>query len=252
MEKISITNAWKQKLSALVFVSENPSYNIIICHGFRGTKQNAGKIYGFAERLNRAGFNVIAADFAGSGDSEGDFADMTLSHQAGDLNCIIDYTASAFKLPIILLGRSFGGSSILAGGSGDSRIAGFIFWSAPVMLHDTFSVIIARENGQLKSGQIITITDEAGEFKLKHDFIIDFDKHNIDGYLQAIGNRPVLIIHGLNDELVNPDNARYINSHLNNAQMFLVEYADHRFINLTKEREDLTLQWLKENFQVRG
>ncbi|MEN6463078.1 MAG: alpha/beta fold hydrolase [Syntrophomonas sp.] len=251
MDNITITNARKQKLAALVFASEKASYNIIICHGFRGTKLNAGKLCGFAARLNEAGFNVIAADFAGSGESEGDFADVTLSQQANDLECIIEYAWSRYNLPVILLGRSFGGSSVLVGGANDSRVAGYIFWSTPVMLHDTFSAIITKEYEQLRSGQIITITDEAGEFQLKPGFIEDFDKHNMNNYLQAIESRPVLIVHGLADELVNPDNARYINSHLNNVQMFLVENADHRFINLTKDREDLTLNWLKQNFQGR-
>jgi pimeloyl-ACP methyl ester carboxylesterase len=252
MEKITITNSRNQKLAALVFTSKNASYNIIICHGFRGTKLNAGKICGFAARLNEAGLNVIAADFAGSGDSEGDFADVTLSNQANDLESIIEYTWSRCNLPIILLGRSFGGSSVLAGGSNDNRVYGYIFWSTPVMLHDTFSAIITKEYEQLNSGQMITITDETGEFHLKPGFTEDFDRHNMAGYLQAIGNRPVLIIHGQADELVNPDNAAYMNSHLNNVQMFLVPNADHRFINLTKEREDLTLKWLMQNFHDRG
>lgn len=249
MEKVFFNNAQGQKLVALDFAgTQKTDYTIIICHGFRGTKLNAGKIFAFAERLNKAGCNVIAADFAGSGESEGDFADITLSGQASDLEYIIEYACSRYKLPIILLGRSFGGSSILAGGVNDNRVAGYIFWSTPVMLHDTFSAIIELKYKQLQSGQMITITDQAGEFQLKPSFIADIDKHDMDYYLQMIGDRPVLIIHGLNDELVNPDNAKYLHSHVKNGQLFLVENADHRFVNRTKEREDLTIQWLKKTF----
>lgn len=249
MQSITISNNLGQKLAALVFMEvENPNYIIIICHGFRGTKLNAGKIYAFAQSLNEAGFGVVAADFAGSGDSEGSFADMTLTSQAQDLQSIINYCRSMYQLPVILLGRSFGGTSALVGGAGNGYVAGYIFWATPVMVHDTFSAIMNDEYKILKNGNKVSISDEAGDYILKPDFIADFDRHDIAGNLIAIGDKPVLIIHGLADEIVDSKNARYIYDHTINSDLLLIEKADHRFIGRVKERETMTIAWLKEHF----
>ncbi|MGI5920652.1 MAG: alpha/beta hydrolase [Syntrophomonadaceae bacterium] len=253
METTEIINNRGQKLSALVFNARGKAaYTIIVCHGFRGTKINAGKIFSFADRLVDLDFNVIAADFAGSGDSEGEFADVTLSGQGEDLRCIIDYAWLRYKLPLILLGRSFGGSTLLVGGTDTNRVAGYIFWSTPIMLKDTFSAIITKETETLGESAIITLSDAAGVFQLKPGFIRDFDKHNMETYLRMVGSRPVLIVHGKADELVNPANAIYIHNHLVNSKLFLVDDADHRFLNHIKYREDLTINWLKENFPKGG
>ncbi|NLW90828.1 MAG: alpha/beta hydrolase, partial [Syntrophomonadaceae bacterium] len=112
-------------------------YIIIICHGFRGAKENSGKLVPFAKRLNNIGYGVLAFDFSGSGASDGDFKDITLSGQAEDLRCVINYVSSRYNQPIYLLGRSFGGTTVLAAGAGDTRVAGYILWSAPVLLEKT-------------------------------------------------------------------------------------------------------------------
>jgi pimeloyl-ACP methyl ester carboxylesterase len=83
LQNIKIINGRGEKLAAIIFrPGEDPHILVIICHGFRGGKENGGRIYPFAERLNQLGVAVIAFDFGGSGESEGEFSNMTLSGQS--------------------------------------------------------------------------------------------------------------------------------------------------------------------------
>ncbi|MEA1959991.1 MAG: alpha/beta fold hydrolase [Bacillota bacterium] len=249
MERIQIQNKRGENLSACLFRPEvKAQYVLVVCHGFRGGKENGGRIFTFAQKLNEIGIVVFAADFGGSGQSDGKFKDITLSRQAEDLQSMIDYLDEAIYIPIILLGRSFGGSTVLAGGSGDERVKGFILWSTPMHLENTFRAIMQDEYVKLQNGQTVHIQDLAGEFQLEPAFIHDFAKHNIIGYLNDIANRPVLIIHGQEDEVVAVENAIYASDLLPQSDFHLVQGADHHFLEKTAEREQLTLNWLKAKF----
>jgi len=233
-------------LAACQSIPEDSKNIIIICHGFRGAKENSGKLGLFADRLNSIGYGVLAFDFSGSGASGGEFKDVTLSGQAHDLKQVINYAADNYSLPIYLLGRSFGGSTVLAA-AGESRIAGFVLWSAPVQLQKTFSAMMIEAYEQLAHGQTVCISDENGSFMLGPDLVRDFDLHDMDTYLEQIGTRPVLVIHGEGDETVAAENALYLKDRLANVSLYIVHGADHRFNNMTRLREDLTLKWLQES-----
>lgn len=250
MQNVSVLNKHKEKLAGYLF--EPPtggSHMIVICHGFRGTKANGGKIYAFAKQLQALGIGVLVFDFSGSGDSEGDFVNATLSRQAEDLHSIIDFVNTEFNLPIILMGRSFGGSTVLAGSSADASIAGYIFWSVPVHLEPAFRFMLPDTYQLLQAGETITIKDEAGEFRIHSDLIRDFDHFDAEGCLLSIKSRPVLIIQASDDEVVDPDNAHYMKERLDNCRLFMVEQAGHRFQDKTALRESITLQWLSETFK---
>jgi pimeloyl-ACP methyl ester carboxylesterase len=252
LENLRIRKYDGQELAALAFIPVEPSMVLLVAHGFRGAKENGGKIYSFASRLQELGIAVYAFDFIGSGASDGSFADITLSRQADDLAVVMDYAYKRHQLPLLLLGRSFGGSTVMARGSTDQRVAGFILWSTPVMLKDCFARIMGSDFNKLKKGKSVRFQDEAGEFALNPGFVQDFDLHDMEHYLAAIASRPVLLVHGKEDEAVDFANAEYAARQLTNARLYLVDQADHRFTWLTKEREDITINWLRETFLTRG
>ncbi|WP_172674169.1 alpha/beta hydrolase [Syntrophomonas palmitatica] len=220
---------------------------VIIAHGFRGSKENGGKIYGFADRLNDIGLGAVAFDFSGSGESEGDFKNVTISRQAADLQHVIDFADHNYEVPLIVLGRSLGGSTVLAGAAADERIAGYIFWSAPVLLHDTFSAVLGEAYRELLSGRTVELEDEWGRFFLAPDLIQDFNHHDMLACIRHLGVRPVLVVHGQNDEVVSTENAFLIAEGAPNASLHIIKGADHRFAGKVEQRQDITLKWLLEN-----
>jgi len=249
MKSVHITNQRGEDLVGLVFdPPADGKYMVIICHGFRGGKENGGKLFRWAERLQGLGLGVAAFDFSGSGSSQGEYENITLSRQAEDLKAIIDYVDQEFHRSIILLGRSFGGSTVLAGGSGDARVAGYVLWSVPAFLEKTFAAMLGNLYADLVAGQTVTVYDEAGSFRLGPGLVRDFKHHDIARYATQIAERPVLIINARDDELVAPENPVYLHEKLKNCTLYMVEEAGHRFLEKAWRREDLTIEWLQKNF----
>lgn len=248
MEKSMIISSSGLRLAVLKNIpATEMSHIVIACHGFRGGKENAGKIILLAEKLAGIGLGLVAFDFEGSGESDGEYARITISKQAQNLMDVIHAVYKEYKLPIILLGRSLGGTTVLAGGTDEDTVIAYILWSTPVLLRETFNNIMGDVYNQLENGTALLINDENGTFQLEPDFIQDFSNHNMNKYFEQIGNRPVLVIHGQSDEVVKPSNATCIAQAINHASINIIEGADHRFSGQEEYRMDLTLQWLKEN-----
>lgn len=243
-----IINDRGQRLAILESVPDNAHNILIVCHGFRGTKENRGRIFSLAGKMNSLGFGVVAFDFAGSGESEGCFAEVTLTNQAADLKNVLSYVKESYSLPVILLGRSFGGSTVIAGGCDWQEVAGFVLWSAPVFLPETFAAILADVYNRLRAGEKVGLRDEVGEFVLGPELVNDFDQHDFARYFKKMANRPILVVHGLKDVVVNPDNARHIAEYLPHLTLKLFPQADHKFTEYTDERENYTIEWLQSNF----
>ena len=251
MQSHSIINKQGGRLAACVFMPAIAARLVlIVCHGFRGGKENGGRIFDFANRLNELGIIVLAFDFSGSGESEGDFVNLTLSQQVSDLQSVINYVDEYYKLPMVLLGRSFGGSTVIAGGAVDKRIAAFALWSTPFFIAETFAAMMPAEYELMQAGQVVNIRDEAGNYDLGPALAADIACHDMDNYLQGIGNRPVLIIQARDDELVAPENAQYMQAHMDNVSLHLIDRAGHRFLEKLTLRENLTIDWLKNMFAL--
>jgi alpha-beta hydrolase superfamily lysophospholipase len=245
-DKVFITNQSGDKLAAWILTGKSePVYIMVICHGFRGAKENSGKLIPFARRLNGLGIGVVAFDCRGSGESDGDFARVTLSRQVADLKLVLSYVRERFRLPVLLLGRSFGGSTVAAAAPYDDIVAGCIFWSAPVNLAGTFKHMLGDDAYyRLLKGETINIIDQNGEFPLQPDIVRDFERHDLLSCLKTL-DMPVLAIHGGQDEVVHSDNARTIAGTVKHGELELVAEADHRFTEFIRERENLTLAWIK-------
>jgi len=124
-----------------------------------------------------------------------------------------------------------------------------ILWSTPVFLTKTFAAIISGEYQNIPVGEILHIHDDAGDYELESEFIWDLARHDMDQYLQVMSDKPVLIIHARDDEVVSVENAQYLNSKLAQASLCLIDAAGHRFLEKTEERENLTLAWLEKQIE---
>ncbi len=248
MELLTIRKKDGNRLKALYFQPLVPfQYLVIICHGFSGAKENSGHLFPFAEKLNANGFAALAFDFMGSGESDGSFASITLSRQIEDLQTVVDYAHKNFNVPLLLLGRSFGGSTVIGAGS-DPRVAGCILWSAAVELEEVFRKGFGEYYALLEKGEPIHTKIIQTEIEMNPSFVQDLKKHDMVAYLKALDKKPILALQGLEDTLVAPKNAEIIQNVCPNATVYFIEKADHRFENQKSMREDQTLAWLNEHF----
>lgn len=91
-----------------------------------------------AEWLQGKGIACLLFDFAGCGESEGEFQDITLSHHVEDIGSVVSFCRSNMWANLALLGRSFGGAAALAYASASHEIRGVCTWSAPAHLDRLF------------------------------------------------------------------------------------------------------------------
>ncbi len=236
---MSITNKDNLKLSALICCgsyrlntkeSENSKPIIVVCHGFSGSKEGSGRALAMGEELAELGFCTLLFDFAGCGNSEGNWHSISLSKQTDDLGSIVNWCRKEGFKKIILNGRSFGGTTALNYAARDNHISAVCTWAAvarPLML---FEKHIDEEKYIEGSKELIAIKGEEGVLYLKPGFFQDLKKHDLLESAAALAPRNYLIIHGSEDESVPVEEAELLyNSAKEPKKLVIIEGADHRF-----------------------
>lgn len=83
----------------------------ILCHGFTGHRLGPGYLFvRLSRELAKAGVSSLRFDFAGSGESDGAFHDMTAATMQSDLLSAVRFVKKKFSpQAVVLLGHSLGG-----------------------------------------------------------------------------------------------------------------------------------------------
>jgi putative redox protein len=188
-------------------------------------------------------------DFSGNGESEGDFANLTLTGQVEDLTAVTDYCLQLGFHPVVTLGRSFGGSTAICHGALDNRIGGVCTWAAPVNLYELF---LSSTVGDLPAEDEATITmsGSGGIIDIRKAFFTDILKYDICAMAAAITPRPLLIIQGRRDEVVPPEEALKIYRCAGTPKtLHWIDRGDHQLSGHYREVWSAVINWLKVRFQ---
>jgi alpha/beta superfamily hydrolase len=229
---------------------------VIIYHGFGGNKMGPHFIFvKLARLLEKAGIASIRLDFAGTGDSDGDFIDMTMGTELEDANNILDYVRKlefVDKERIGILGLSMGGAiaSMLAGDRKDD-ISTLCLWAPAGNMEE---VILSE-----------------------HYISNNYEKYRQDGYFDVEGlllgtgfvdnirqikiyekaaayDKKSLIIHGDKDDVVLlKASEKYIDVYGELSQLKVIKDAGHTFDKKEWEEEVLesTVDYLKEELLLK-
>lgn len=219
---------------------------VIVCHGFTGSKEGGGGALAMADQLARRGFVTLLFDFTGCGESEGLWEEITLSRQVDDLGAVVDWAWSKGYRRIILNGRSFGGTTVLAYAAADRQIAAVCTWAAvarPLRLFSGFTSEKVNLSGP--AGEKISLFDGTGSICLQRRFYQDLQRHDLPGCAARISPRPLLLIHGSADEVVPVEDAQLLfDSAGEPKELALVKDADHRFTDHRQQVWNLFFEWL--------
>jgi esterase/lipase len=240
-----------QKIVGILHVpnKQNPPA-IIMCHGFTGTKGDIhDKLYKAAEKLCKNGFAVLRFDFRGSGESEGEFVNVTISSEVSDLKAAIKFMKNQGYERIGVVGSSLGGAIAIIGY--DKNVKTMVLWNPVTNLRQTFvnSGFIPKENVERleKNGFVIFKDDYKGkEFKIGKKFWKEFETLDLGKYLKKV-KCPVLFLHG-NKDTITPlsqsENAmKIIGSKI--KELKIINGAEHGFHNPSHEKQVIhfTLNW---------
>ena len=225
---------------------------IAMFHGFTGHKSETHRFFiHVARALCNAGYVVLRFDFRGSGDSDGEFEDMTVPKEVSDASRAVDFLSDLTMVnpeKIGVIGLSMGGrvAAILA--SKDKRIRFVVLYSAALSsLKEKFLGQLEKEDlKKLEKGEAVHI---GNGWYLKKDFFETVDSPVPLEVLDKI-KVPVLIIHGDSDSVVPIDDAQKgyeILKDLNNKnELYIIKGGDHTFTKKehTQEVIEKTLNWL--------
>jgi alpha/beta superfamily hydrolase len=118
---------------AAVLTPASKSRLVIVCHGFTGYKSENRRLFvNVARALAKAGISSLRFDFMGSGDSSGEFYQMSPNTEIRDLKQVIRWAKKKGYRKIGILGLSFGGGVTIctAAQVKDKAIQTIVTWSS--------------------------------------------------------------------------------------------------------------------------
>jgi uncharacterized protein len=211
---------------------------VILCHGFTGHKLEAHRLFlQISRTLEEQGFASFRFDFIGSGESDGDFKDMTVSNELLEAEAILGYVKSHPKIDekrVILLGFSMGGlvASLLAG-KRNTEIEKLILL-APA---GTMGAMVDAIKGNLTFIEEENAYDIGGNL-VGPAFYEDVKALNVWEQAAKYGGK-VQLIHGTNDQAVPyPVSNLYIEKcYGEKATLRTIEGSDHTFNSYRWKKE---------------
>lgn len=225
---------------------------LIMAHGFTDDKVSDNRIFvRFARRARKEGYALLRFDFAGSGESEGEFADVTVTGEIEDLRCAIEFAHSIPCLedsPIYLIGYSLGGAVVLSAAAGDHRVRGVVCWAPASDLKAVFAAILDRETLLAAHGsRVVACRNDSKHFFLKSGFFLDLDKHHPSRDITQVSPRPVLLVQGTADTKVLPGQTEALFKAAGEPkELHLIHTAPHSFAFHEEELFQTTLRNLDE------
>ena len=209
---------------------------IIFIHGLN-SDMNGGKALAIEQYAKKNKLNFIRFDCRGHGSSEGKFEDFTISDWRKDLLDIIDNVA---KGPQILIGSSMGGwLMMLAAKARPQRIKGLIgLAAAPDFGKDLYNGLNKKNKKEISTKGITKYTSYGFSYYLTKKFFIEAEKNRVLKKPFRF-SKPMVLIHGLKDNVVKEDVPRKILKKVTgkNVNIIYLKESDHRLSSLT----DLTI-----------
>lgn len=229
---------------------------IVFVHGFIGSKVGEHRLFvKAAQYFTDKGYAVFRFDFSGCGESDGDYADVTVTKQLSEVQAVLNVVS---KLPqvdannIILVGHSLGGAVASLTAAKDRRVRKLILWSPVGQPYEDITEIIGAHAMEIAARH--GVVDYHG-FYVSQTFLMDLKNHHpleaICSYQEA-----ALIIHAQEDEDIPKEHAARYSVALQQrsiAQQVNTHYvkdADHTFSSYLFENElfETTVEWLEESY----
>ncbi|WP_268821841.1 alpha/beta fold hydrolase [Paenibacillus tarimensis] len=218
--------------------SQGPLPAVIMFHGFTGTKLGSHRFFlKISRQLEKLGYAVFRYDFYGSGESDGDFEEMTVSGELADANAILDQVRADPRIDnsrISVIGFSMGGliASVLAGDRPDDIDRLILLAPAGIMKE----LIKAAAGDYLASSDAETF-DWGGNL-IGRAFSVDLETFDVFGRSKAF-QKDVLLIHGTEDKTVPAAVSQMYKEQVygDRARIHYIANCDHNFNSHAWESE---------------
>ncbi len=248
-QKVKFKNKNRESLAGVLHVpnAEKPPA-IVMASGFSSDKNESGLFSKTAQSLCSNGFLVLRFDFSGSGESEGNFVETTISKEAGDLESAIEFikTQNIKKEKIGLIGSSLGG--VICFLSCSLEIKAIAINSTPLNLKEAFASALGKnEIKKLESHGTLQLSEDWGNHIMGKALWEECKSLNIANKVKNI-MCPLLIIQGSKDHDISINWSKEIFKLANEPKKLeLIEDGDHIFSKPKPRKQfvSLTVKWFE-------
>jgi len=224
--------------------SADSDAGIVMSHGFTGDKREWGYFDLVAEKLNDSGYNVLAFDFGGCGESNDE--PIRIDNEVRDLSSAIDYLMDNGIDRVGLYGHSQGGLISLKIHSYDIES---IFLTSPVtdnLANYADYSLTEEQREELKQKGHYTKNRDKG---VRNEFIVDEEiievKESLNQYkILSEVKCPVMIIHGTEDDIVPIASSRRAADMLENGDLKEIDGLTHSY----ERRREVIAKYASEFF----
>lgn len=226
-EKISFNNKNNETLKAFLYTPLDRTYDqlALFAHCFTCSK-NLKTVQRIAEGLTGENYAVLAFDFTGLGESEGDFSETTFSHNIADLLEANAFLTDNYQAPSLIIGHSLGGTAAIFAAHQLDNIKAVVSIGSPFepkhvehLFEDKKTSI--EENGQAE------VNIGGRNFLMKKEFLDDIKKRSEEDVLPNL-RKALLVMHSPQDAIVEIKNAEKIYTAAHHPKSFVsLDGADH-------------------------
>ncbi len=230
MEKqIQFNNDWGEKLSATLHQPDMPTtQGIIIGHCFTCSRHTR-ILQRLGNDLALAQFSVLRFDFSGNGQSEGSFIDASYSKHIAEMKSAMAHMHASGIRWFGLAGHSMGAHIALLTAAHVKKVKALCLLAgrlsglkAPHFLND-------KQQAEISRAGRTSFTSRGRLLEISNKFFSDANRYDLLEAARTL-NRPMLVIHGDQDEIVPVSEAR--KAHRVNPDavtLSIVPGADHMF-----------------------
>lgn len=230
----------------------SPSPALVICHGIPGAPPVPGdKGYPeLAQRFCQEGFLTLLFNFRGAGESQGNFDILGWTRDlASAIDCL--YTVKDMdRSRLSVMGSSGGAAVAIYVAAHDPRITSVIAAASPA----DFSILGGSKGilDLLEHSRRVGIVKDPRFPPSVEDWAKGFQTVSPRRWIGHISPRPILILHGSDDELVPVSQAWELYRHAGEPkEIRVIPGAGHR-LRLEQKAMSAALEWLKRTNRLEG
>jgi len=156
-----------------------------------------------AEALERRRYAVLRFDFTGLGESEGAFSDTGIGTNVGDIIAAAHHMVSLDLGPCAFVGHSLGGAATLLAARSLPTARALAVLAAPCSPEHVRRLFTKQDVDTALARGRVEVELAGRRFFITREFLEDLERYPAQEMIAAI-RRPLLVIHGTGDTIVEP------------------------------------------------
>ena len=217
------------RLSGVLHLPPNDAKTgVVLAHCFTCSKSYK-VVRHLASGLADGGYPVLRFDFTGLGDSEGDFAETSVTTNVADLESAVGLLHERGFGPNALVGHSLGGAAALLAAARLPDICAVAVVAAPATTDHVRRAFSKGDVDKALATGRVRMEIAGRPFDISAEFFQDLERHDTLKHVTELG-RPILVVHPTSDRIVSIAEGEKIFSAARQPRWFVaIPGANHLF-----------------------